>query len=81
MENYMIRLKYVPVPLERFIGVGKASGLLRTPVIINPYEGSPTGAFPLSFRESEQLRNDYMDTYVRGIDWGDPAGDRTVFLK
>ncbi|MPM26401.1 hypothetical protein SDC9_72902 [bioreactor metagenome] len=78
MEKNMIQLKYVPVQLERFIGVGKASGLLRTPVIINPYEGSPLGAFPLSFHESERLRNDYMDTSVRGIDWGDPAGSFTV---
>ena len=78
MKKNLIQLKYVPVPPMRPFGTVKAPDYLNAPVIINPFKGVPLSAFRLSFRESEQLRKDYLDTYVRGIDWGDPAGDRTV---
>lgn len=70
-----LNFRGVEVKSTRYIRPESARELLSKQAVIDPIAVKRIAGY--SIRESEKQQNDYMDAAALGIDWGDPAGDRT----
>ena len=67
-------IDYDPIETPHRVTAERLSKLLETGTLFIPKSVDPFAAVP----PQEDLHDDQLDAIARRIDWGDPAGDRSV---